>query len=97
LQDAQKPRLMLEKAVLSGNNPQEAGVQANKVLFESLYFSKYDTVKNIFWNEFSKEIPEEEAGIWAMLLPPNMKKFLPNIRYPTILHTSRNTIYSTPN
>jgi hypothetical protein len=59
-----------EKTVLSGDNPQEAGEQANKVLFEGLYFSKYDTVKNIFWNEFSKEIPEEEAGFWAILLLP---------------------------
>jgi hypothetical protein len=59
-----------EKSVLSGDNPLEAGEQANKVLFECLYFPKYDTVKNIFWNEFSKEIPEEEADAWAMLLLP---------------------------
>jgi hypothetical protein len=59
-----------EKAVLNGDNPQEAGEQANKVLFEGLYFSRYDTVKNIFWNEFSKEIPEEEAASWAILLLP---------------------------
>jgi hypothetical protein len=59
-----------EKAVLNGDNPPEAGEQANKVLFEGLYFSRYDTVKNIFWNEFSKEIPEEEAASWAILLLP---------------------------
>jgi hypothetical protein len=59
-----------EKAVLSGDNPTEVGEQANKVLFEGLYFSKFDTVKNIFRNEFSKEIPEEEAGFWAILLLP---------------------------
>jgi hypothetical protein len=59
-----------EKVVLNGSNPQEAGEQANTVLFEGLYFSRYDTVKNIFWNEFSKEIPEEEAGAWAILLLP---------------------------
>jgi hypothetical protein len=35
-----------------------------------LHFSRYDTVKNIFWNEFSKEILEEEAGAWAILLLP---------------------------
>jgi hypothetical protein len=33
-----------------------------------LYFSQYDTVKNIFWNEFSREILEEEVGSWAILL-----------------------------
>jgi hypothetical protein len=37
-----------EKALLSGDNPTEAGEQANKVLFEGLCFSRYDTVKNIF-------------------------------------------------
>jgi hypothetical protein len=57
-----------EKAVLSGDNPMTAGEQANKTLFEGLCFSRYDTVRNIFWNEFSKEIPEEEAGFWALLL-----------------------------
>jgi hypothetical protein len=67
-----------EKAVLSGNNPQEAGEQANKVLFEGLYFSKYDTVKNIFWNEFSKEIPEEDAGYWAILLLPECESVFAN-------------------
>ena len=59
-----------EKAVLSGDNPPEAGEQANKILFEGLYFSKYDIVKNIFWNEFSEEIPEDETDTWAMLLLP---------------------------
>jgi hypothetical protein len=57
-----------EKAILDGDNPLEAGEQANRTLFEGLCFSRYDTVRNIFWNEFSKEIPEEEAGFWAILL-----------------------------
>jgi hypothetical protein len=59
-----------EKAILGGDNPLEAGEQANKTLFEGLCFSRYDTVKNIFWNEFSKEIPKEEAGFRALLLLP---------------------------
>jgi hypothetical protein len=59
-----------EKAVLSGNNPLEAEKHANSVLFDGLHFSKYDTVRNIFWNEFSREIPEEDAEAWAMLLLP---------------------------
>ncbi|MDR2056880.1 MAG: DUF1896 domain-containing protein [Dysgonamonadaceae bacterium] len=57
-----------EKAILDGDNPLEAGEQANRTLFEGLCFSRYDTVRNIFWNEFSKEIPEEEAGFWVLLL-----------------------------
>ena len=67
-----------EKVVLNGDNPLEAGKQANIVLFEGLYFSKYDTVKNIFWNEFSKEIPEEEAGTWAILLLPECESVFAN-------------------
>jgi hypothetical protein len=67
-----------EKAVLSGDNPLEAGEQANKTLFEGLRFSRYDTVKNIFWNEFSKEIPEEEAGAWAILLLPECESVFAN-------------------
>jgi hypothetical protein len=59
-----------DKSVLSGDNPLEAVEQANTVLFEGLYFSNYDTVKNIFWNEFSKEIPEDEAATRAALLLP---------------------------
>jgi hypothetical protein len=65
---------MYEQAVLSGGKPPDAAEQANTVLFESLHFSKYDTVKNIFWNEFSKEIPEEEAGTWATLLLPECEE-----------------------
>jgi hypothetical protein len=61
---------MYEQTVRGGSNPSEAAEAANSVLFDGLHFSKYDTVKNIFWNEFSKEIPEEEAGAWAILLLP---------------------------
>jgi hypothetical protein len=61
-----------EKAVLSGDNPLEAGEQANKVLFEGLYFSKYDTVKNIFWNEFSNEIPERRGRYMGDTPAPRM-------------------------
>ncbi|MDR1666738.1 MAG: DUF1896 domain-containing protein [Bacteroidales bacterium] len=59
-----------EKAARNGGNPLEAGEQANIILFDGLHFSKYDTVKNIFWNEFSEDIPEDETDTWAMLLLP---------------------------
>ncbi|MDR2385183.1 MAG: DUF1896 domain-containing protein, partial [Tannerella sp.] len=39
-----------------------------------LYFSKYDTVKNIFWNEFANEIPKDEADTWAILLLPECEE-----------------------
>jgi hypothetical protein len=86
-----------EKAVLSGNTPLEAGIQVNTILFEGLYFSQYDTVKNIFWNEFSKEISEEEAGFWAILLLPECESVFAKYPCPTTSPASRNTIYSTPN
>jgi hypothetical protein len=59
-----------EQAIRSGDTPLEALEQANAVLFEGLHFSKYDTLKNILWNEFSEEVPEDEAKEMAMELLP---------------------------
>jgi hypothetical protein len=59
-----------EQAVRNGDNPLEAGEQANKALFEGLYFSKHDTLKNILWNEFPKEIPEAATPLLAIRLLP---------------------------
>ena len=59
-----------EQAILSGDTPEEAIEQANSVLFSSLHFSKYDTLKNILWNEFSDEVPEDEAKDLAVKLLP---------------------------
>jgi len=50
------------KAVMNGSNDTQAENEALLVLFEGLHFSKYDTVVNILWNEFSSEIPEEMQG-----------------------------------
>ena len=57
-----------EQAVHSGSNPLEAAHFANEVLFNGLHFSKHDTLKQILWNEFSTEIPEDEAAEWAIRL-----------------------------
>jgi hypothetical protein len=59
-----------EQAVKNGSNPFEAVQSANEVLFNGLYFSKYDTLKNILWNEFLNEIPEDEAPEMAIKLLP---------------------------
>jgi hypothetical protein len=56
------------QAVMNGSNDVEADEQAYRIFFQGLYFSKYDTLKNILWNEFENEISEEEAGSWAILL-----------------------------
>jgi hypothetical protein len=58
------------QAVLNGCNDIEADEQAHRVLFDSLYFSKHDTLVNILWNEFAAEIPEDAAKIWAIRLLP---------------------------
>jgi hypothetical protein len=57
-----------EQAVQNGSNPLEAEHSANEVLFAGLHFSKHDTLKNILWNEFSNEIPEDEAKDLAIEL-----------------------------
>lgn len=56
------------QAVLEGCNGVEAEAQAHQVLFENLYFSKHDTIKNILWNEFSDKVPEDAAKILAIRL-----------------------------
>lgn len=59
-----------EQAIRSGDTPAQAIEQANAVLFRGLHFSRYDTLKNILWNEFADEVPENEAGELAMKLLP---------------------------
>jgi hypothetical protein len=59
-----------EQAIRSGDTPARAIEQANAVLFRGLHFSKYDTLKNILWNEFPDEVPEDEAGELAIKLLP---------------------------
>ena len=58
------------QAVRDGSNPIEAEYAANEVLFDGLHFSKYDTLKNILWNEFADEVPEDEAAALAIQLMP---------------------------
>jgi hypothetical protein len=58
------------QAVSNGNSNDQAAEQANTVLFHGLHFSKHDTLVNILWNEFSDEIPEEEAKTMAIKLLP---------------------------
>jgi hypothetical protein len=59
-----------EQSIKNGDTPVEAAEQANAVLFHGLHFSKYDTLRNILWNEFPDEVPEDEAKEWAIRLLP---------------------------
>ena len=59
-----------EDVIKNGGTPPEAAHWANETLFAGLHFSKHDTLKNILWNEFSKEIPENAAPLWAIRLLP---------------------------
>jgi hypothetical protein len=59
-----------EQAIRNGDTPVEAAEQANAVLYNGLLFSKHDTIVDILWNEFSDEIPEDEAKEWAIRLLP---------------------------
>jgi len=61
------------KAIMNGSNDTQAENEALLVLFEGLYFSKYDTIVNILWNEFSNEIPEEDAREAALNLLPQLE------------------------
>jgi hypothetical protein len=58
------------QAILSGSNDSEADTEAHRVLFQDLYFSKHDTLVNILWNEFSNDVPEDDAKEMAMKLLP---------------------------
>ena len=57
-------------AIKEGLTHVEAGVLASEVLFQGLYFSPYNTLVHILWNEFSDEIPEKKAKETALQILP---------------------------
>jgi hypothetical protein len=67
-----------EQAIISGDTPIQAAEQANAVLYSGLLFSKHDTIVNILWNEFADEVPEDEAGEWAIRLLPECEAVFAN-------------------
>ena len=44
-------------AIAQGFSHPEAEVMASEVLYQGLYFSKYDTLESVLENEFEKELP----------------------------------------
>ena len=67
---ADKATEAYSNAIFNGDTSEEAIEKANYLLFKGLHFSKHDTLKNILWNEFSVEVPEEEAKDLAEKLLP---------------------------
>jgi hypothetical protein len=63
-----------EDAIKNGYNHLGAGEQASQVLFAGLHFSKYDTLVEVLWNEFSAIVPPEQAKDLAIKLLPECEK-----------------------
>ena len=60
------------EAVKNGHSQLEAEELALKELYRGLHFSKHDTLVNILWNEFSREIPMGQAKELAIKLLPEV-------------------------
>lgn len=58
------------QAIRSGLTHIEAEEQANSELYRGLYFSAYNTLVNILWDEFPTEIPEDNARKVALQVLP---------------------------
>lgn len=56
--------------IKSGLTHIEAEERAADELYRGLHFSPYNTLLNILWDEFSTEIPEDEAPALARKLLP---------------------------
>ena len=56
--------------VKSGLTHIEAEERASAELYRGLHFSPYNTLQNILWDEFSTEIPENDAPAVALRLLP---------------------------
>jgi hypothetical protein len=67
-----------EQTIRNGYTPVEAAEQANAVLFNGLHFSKHDIIKNILWNEFADEVPEDTAKDLALKLLPECEPVFDN-------------------
>lgn len=59
-----------EGAFRSGNPIEQCNEIANYILFESLYFSKFDTVFQVVCNEFDTIMADEELRPFALKIYP---------------------------
>lgn len=62
-----------EQARLEGYLPEGAHELAMTALLEGLHFSKYNTIIEVLWNEFSDEVAQSEAPAAALKLQPSLE------------------------
>ena len=62
-----------EQSRLEGYLPEGAHELAMAALLEGLHFSKYDTIIEVLWNEFSDEVAQSEAPAAALKLQPSLE------------------------
>lgn len=58
------------EVIHSGRTHAEAEHAANEELYRGLHFSPYNTLVNILWDEFTADVPEEDARTVARLILP---------------------------
>jgi len=58
------------ETIQSGLTHIEAEERASAELYRGLHFSPYNTIVNILWEEFSDEIPEDNAHDFALEVLP---------------------------
>lgn len=62
-----------EQSRLEGYLPEGAHELAMAALLEGLHFSKYDTIIEVLWNEFTDEVAQSEAPPAALKLQPSLE------------------------
>lgn len=65
---------LFESSRLSGYTPDGAQDLAMVALLEGLHFSKYHTLLDVLFNEFSSEVPEDAAPALALKLLPELEE-----------------------
>ena len=75
-QRADRAAEVYSEVIRGGRTHIEAEEAANEELYRGLHFSPYNTLVNILWNEFTAEIPEDDARVVARLLLPLCGKVL---------------------
>lgn len=53
---------------------------ANQTLYNGLHFSKHDTIVSALWNEFSAEVPADDAKMVATRIQPLLEELF--TKYP---------------
>lgn len=64
---------VFEQSRREGYLPEGAQELAMAALLEGLRFSKYDTIIEVLWNEFSGEVAQSDAPAVALKLQPSLE------------------------